>query len=337
MREIVKFKSEIDNINRHSFEKAKKDLKEFSGQTPSQINLPTVNVYDEGLLWDSKHKVYGSELNNLTYSIQDKLIKFNNAQIKFIREFEEVYNALEALDKEYITAIITSIKNIEKTNDKIVEAQNEIEELQETQKITLLKLLEFKKKLEGFKHLYDVDLLWNQEKSLRDDMICGFDKQGNQIECLNAANESIKKNFYDIQVKFQNELNNSKNSIANIMSTIANIENRNDQIQKGQSNLKELFERQELTTVKLVEFKQKLEDVEHLYEMDILWNNVDELNNTNQQLINQSTALAKQNEELKAVNEYLSKKLSHITNIAYFACGTAVAALILGMVIKLNG
>lgn len=154
-------------IKTHSFEMAKQELKAFSQQTKTPFELDKVDsskgagelvtrfLIGEGL--GLSHKVTGAELNNLTMQLQSYMTDMNNLNIKFIKEFGQVYTALEALDEDYIQAILLSIRATEKTSERIEATQTSLKEVVDTQKKTLEVLKQFKAKLEGYEHLKDVD------------------------------------------------------------------------------------------------------------------------------------------------------------------------------------
>lgn len=157
-------------IKYHDFEKAKKEIKKFSEQTTTDIELKKVNdskgasafvgdfLLGRGL--GLKHKVTGEEFNEMTTQVQSCLHSINNTQIKLIKEFGQVYVALEALDKDYIQAIVVSIKATEKASQSIQETQGQINKIVENQRKTLEELKNFKQKLDGYAHLGDIDKLW---------------------------------------------------------------------------------------------------------------------------------------------------------------------------------
>ena len=68
------------------------------------------------------------------------LYNINDIQTKLIKEFGQVYSALEALDKDYIQAILISIKETEKTSEGIQETQGQIGKIVENQRKTLEEL-----------------------------------------------------------------------------------------------------------------------------------------------------------------------------------------------------
>lgn len=146
-------------------------MKEFSEQTITDLDLKRVDnskgvgeflrdlFFGRGLGKD--HLVKGEELNELTSQIQTHLRSINNTQIKLIKEFGQVYSALESLDKDYIQAILVSIKATEETSKGIKNTQEQIKSIVENQKKTLEELKKFKQKLDGYTHLGDIDKIWS--------------------------------------------------------------------------------------------------------------------------------------------------------------------------------
>ena len=123
-------------VKYHDFENAKQEIKEFSEQTVTDIDLRRVDSSKSAgeaitdWLWGrgigTDHIVKGAELNSVTSQVQECLQSVNATQIKLIKEFGQVYSALEALDKDYIQAILISIKATEKTSEGIQETQGQI-------------------------------------------------------------------------------------------------------------------------------------------------------------------------------------------------------------------
>lgn len=100
-------------IQTHSFELAKRGLKEFSQKAAEEIKIDSVDICG-GFLGLGDHKVTGYEFNKRLGVIQQHLIDLNATNNRTIKEFGQVYSALEALDKDYIQAILVSIKATEK-------------------------------------------------------------------------------------------------------------------------------------------------------------------------------------------------------------------------------
>ena len=152
-------------IQTHNFEESKHQLKIFSEQTTTDLELRKVDS-SGGLFGLFDHRVTGDELNNLTSQIQGYLIDMNTLHTEFIKEFGQVYTALEALDKDYIQAILIAIKAAEKANVDVKVAQEDIKRTIELQKKTINVLKQFKDKIDKYKHLEDIDKIWAQCKGV---------------------------------------------------------------------------------------------------------------------------------------------------------------------------
>lgn len=190
-------------IKNHDFENAKKEIKKFSEQTRTDLDLKRVDdIKDVGEFLgdlflgrgiDLNHKVTGEELNNLTSQIQTHLHSINNTQTKLIKEFGQVYSALEALDKDYIQAILMSIKATEKTSEGLKKNQELIKKIVGNQCKTLEELKKFKQKLDGYAHLGDIDKIWSDCQKWYQDMT-------SLIKEISVATEHSKDNDKKIEV-----------------------------------------------------------------------------------------------------------------------------------------
>ena len=130
-------------------------------------------------------------MNRRLETIQEHFIAVNTINNKVIKEFREVYNALDSLDKDYITSIVANVKAIEKTsndvrvqqgtlkqhNEKLANQQSKLDAHQaeiEKNVANILKIVAalkvFKEKLEGYKHLTDIDKIWNDCKSIQNEI-----------------------------------------------------------------------------------------------------------------------------------------------------------------------
>lgn len=260
-------------INTHDFEKAKNQLKKFAEQTPQDLELSKVDM-DGGFLGLGDHKVTGAELNDLTTQIQNYLIEFNNLHIKFLQEFGQVYNTFDILDKDYIQSIIIAIKAAEKANNDIKLAQNDITKTIEIQKQTILALKQFKQKVEGYKHLKDIDKLWNDYEKLQNNIDIVFNNISKIFEITKENGAKIKElqefkkqleninhlknidELWDYTLKNNNEITSIKNDIENVQAIV----NSYKQIMR-----------------QLGEFKDSLAGYEHLKDIDDLWNKLENI------------------------------------------------------------
>ena len=291
------------------FNRCKEDLKLFSEQTEKEINLPTVSYYESFLFVDYDHKVTGEELNDLTSKLQEHLKNFNNINNKIIREFSAIYNTFNALDNEYIKKIMQSImksneainkanlglieaekriEDIRATNGRLEVAQNNIRTIQddlkyaqkdldkhmEIQKKIVDGLTQFKGKIDSYKHLKDIDNMWEN-----------LEKLVNKIPTISGEINNIKidiqKNVNELNNinKFKDKLENYKylENIDNIWVNLQNLDTKVPLISDDINNIKINVQKNltELNDIK--RFKDRLENYKHLEDIDKIWNDLDYL------------------------------------------------------------
>ena len=143
-------------IKTHNFEDAKRRLKEVSEKKIEGFKINIVATKDKFLFLEGEHKVTGDEFNSRITAIQQHLINLHTKTYENNKEFGEVYNALEALDKDYIAVILTSINAIEEVSKHMRE---EIDTIKEVQKKTLENLQKFKQELK-----MDIDEISNESQ-----------------------------------------------------------------------------------------------------------------------------------------------------------------------------
>ena len=232
------------SIKTHDFELAKKRLKEFSQKKADELDIDTVRT-DGGFLGLGNHKVTGYELNERLSIIQEHLIDLNNTNNKTIKEFGQVYSALEALDKDYIQAILISIKATEKTSERIQTTQDQIKKIVDDQKKTLEVLKKFKQKLDGYAHLGDIDKIW-----------IDFHKCYNEIATLSNSIDSTmvitKANAQKVE-DLETILNTSEKKINDLSNQL------NQQIEELEA---------------IISFISELEQIVHLQDIDGMWDSI---------------------------------------------------------------
>lgn len=298
-------------IQYHDFENAKKEIKKFSEQTTTDLDLKRVDdskgvgeflgdwFFGRGIGKD--HLVKGEELNDLTSQIQTHLHSINNTQIKLIKEFGQVYSALEALDKDYIQAILISIKATEETSEGIQKTQEQIKKIVENQRKTLEELKKFKQKLDGYAHLGDIDKIWGDCQKWHQDMasltkeISAATEHGKdndkKIEALKSALSTAEKKTGDLSAQFSQmierlesvtaftsalekithlqDIDEMWESLAAAHSTLKNISSTIEVIQKVAAKNQEEIN-------KIIAFVEKVSSLEHLMDVDKLWSLVEE-------------------------------------------------------------
>lgn len=134
-------------IRRHDFEKHKQQIGEFSKNAPRP---PKIQKFKEfvGPLGLFEHKITGSEANKNFKAFQIYAVDNNKRYKEVIKEFDVVYHALDALDRDYIQFILNSLRVAEKAREEAKTAQMDIDETIERLKQTVEILKAFKEKVE---------------------------------------------------------------------------------------------------------------------------------------------------------------------------------------------
>lgn len=275
------------DIKRHSFDLAKKRLKEFSEKKEAELEIDKVRT-DGGFLGLGDHKVTGYELNERLETIQEHFIAVNTINNKVIKEFREVYHALDVLDKDYIKSIVANVKAIEKTsndvrvqqrvlkqhNEKLANQQSKLDAHQEeieksvaniSKIVTVLK--SFKEQLESYKHLTDIDKIWNDCKTIQNeirvtsDSIAKFSKKATEdIATANNKNKSLSDQVNGDILNLRNEAKSFKEFFSDLSekleSTVSLLDNQIPVIQETAS------------------FIEHLKTVAHIDDVDSMWDDI---------------------------------------------------------------
>ena len=274
-------------IKRHSFDLAKNRLKEFSEKTEAELMIDEVRT-DGDFFGLGDHKVTGYELNKRLKTIQGHFIAVNTTNNKVIKEFREVYNALDVLDKDYITSIVANVKAIEKTsndvrvqqgtlkqhNEKLANQQSKLDAHQaEIDKnvaniskiVAALKV--FKEKLEGYKHLTDIDKIWNDCKSIQNEIrvvsesITKFSKKTTEdIATANNKNKALSDQVNRDILTLRNEAKSFKEFFSDLSEKLECTANLlNNQIPVIQAT---------------ASFAERLKNVVHIDDVDSMWDDI---------------------------------------------------------------
>ena len=264
-------------IKQHSFEIAKNRLKEFSEKTETKLTLDTVDT--DGFFPFSDHRVTGQELNTRLANIQDHFATINETNNKIIREFREVYNALDVLDKDYITSIIANVKAIEKTsndvriqqnilkqhNEKLENQQNKLDihqveinkSVESISKIVnALKI--FKDKLEEYRHLNDIDQIWRD-----------IENHSSMLAENKRKEEQFLINLKTIEI--------TNNDIRKQQDT---LKKENEKLEKYYIKLDTHQSETDKNITILKTFKDKLDKYEHLNDIDQIWKDIENHSST---------------------------------------------------------
>lgn len=274
-------------VKRHSFDVANNRLKEFSEKTEAELEIDKVRT-DGGFLGLGDHKVTGYELNRRLETIQEHFIAVNTTNNKVIKEFREVYNVLDVLDKDYITSIIANVKAIEKTSNDIRVQQRTLK--QHTEKLTnqqnkldahqveieksvaniskiVAALKVFKEKLDGYKHLTDIDKVWNDCKSIQNEIrvvsenITKFSKKAAEdIATTNNKNKALSDRVNKDILTLHNEVKSFKEFFSELSEKLESTAN--------------LLDSQIPVIKELASFAEQLKNIEHLDDVDSMWEDI---------------------------------------------------------------
>ena len=193
-------------VSNHDFNAAKEQLKKFAEQDIEELKFDKVRTHEDffGVEW-AEHGVTGKEFNSLVEKVQKYFSKVYDRDQNLIEEFGEVYKALEALDKDYILAILTSVSAIKKTNEKILIEQERIDQTIEKQKATLIALKQFKENVS------------NQLSEIDSSQLIGLiELLENRVETLEKTSSDLKDESTEIS-QLKNELDSVKSQL-NILS-----------------------------------------------------------------------------------------------------------------------
>ena len=193
-------------ISNHDFNAAKEQLKKFAEQDVKELKFDKVRTHEDifGLEW-AEHGVTGKELNSLIEKLQKYFSNVYDRDQNLIKEFGEVYKALEALDKDYIQAILTSVSAIKKKNEKLSIDQERINQTIEKQKATLIALKQFKEKVSA--QLSEID---------SSTLVTLIEQLESRVEEIEKSSSIMKDESSEIS-QLKNELDSVKSQV-NILS-----------------------------------------------------------------------------------------------------------------------
>ena len=293
-------------IKQHSFEIAKNRLKDFSEKTEADLEITSVPTDSCFGIFD--YKVTGEDLNKKLSVIQGHFVAVNETNNKIIREFREIYNALDVLDKDYITSIVANVKAIEKTSNDVMIQQNILkqhnEKLENQQNkldihqveinksvesiskiVSALKI--FKDKLEEYRHLNDIDQIWRDIEN-HSSMLAESKRKEEQflinLKTIEIANNDIRKQ--------QDTLKKEKEKLEKHYIKLDTHQSETDK---------------NITILKT--FKDKLDKYEHLNDIDQIWKDIKNFSS----ILNES----KKREEQFFINLKTIKEINNNIEIQY--------------------
>lgn len=275
-----------DKINK--FTEAKQGIKQFSQKEEKELKISTVKTG----WWCFEHKVTGDELNSRLSEISNHLIYLNDTNNKTIKEFGLVYDALEALDKEYIQGIVGTLNKVVDVSDGLKKAHERIEQLVNDHAKTIGILKDFKQRLDSYAHLKDIDKIWSD-----------LTKRYIEIDELSASVSKLSV------------LNNATAQKAEYLKTTLKA------TQKEVADLNVHLNQQIIKLDSVVAFMRELEKSEHLQDVDDMWDSLSKaysmLTNMKKELSSFNDAVLKQQSEINKLLSFMAEmsKLEHLKDI----------------------
>ena len=282
----------ISNIDRHDLmekkEEFNKSLKDIEGDYSIHIAKKLI--------------VTRKTLNTAISDIQDNFEAVYDINNKLINEMKQFYVIIDALDNEYITAILDSITAIKTVNDKTLDNQKDIQDSIENQKKTIKVLQKFKQDIDKLKHITDVDKAWELIKEQNADIIV-LKQHADELSQI-------------LHIKDVDDMwNDTQNNSAEIGKTQSELQTLSKTVNNFQASCKASFESIQADFVNQAGVMDSIHN-------DCLRN----ISKTNQ-------ALNEQGNQINQQKTYFSKRLK----IAYAIGGTAAAFSIVQFILILAG
>ena len=190
--------SDKHNIRHENFESKLVELKKISSSENTGVTLSKFQN-EGGLFGWFSHKVTGDEMNNFTGELQAHFSKMNTLFNTVFKEIQSVYSVLDVLDNEYLTDITKSLNASVKAFEKAQSAQDDINKGVRVLEKTVGKLKEFSEKLKAKEHFEDIDTMWTDICSLKNDIV-------SLSKSANREINSLKKDILRLQ-KVSDSLN----------------------------------------------------------------------------------------------------------------------------------
>lgn len=340
-------------VQRHNFSKAKSQIQQFSRNLPANPRFEEVDE-DGGLFGWFDHNVTGKEMNQFMGKVQDKLISVNNSLRGVIKEFGEVYSALDYLDSDYIQGILEAINNSEKASGQALLASQQALNAQEDNSKTIEALRKtvqaikesktiipglgekvkqwetIQTRLKVIEHLDDVDNVWLQvQNNMRsiDSLSQGIDSWS---KIFSPKLETIKKSIDSVQGQLDAIVH-----LSDIDRIWDNQKVQTDDIKLLQVKIEGLLSNLNMLSIKhddvvrkinadiasLQEYLTHVKSFKHLKDIDTVWNSVERgkvaFNVINAQLESLSKKQKDVTDELEGKIKALDEYRNHLSSIEH--------------------
>ena len=223
-------------IKPHKFEVSKNKIHSLSTSV-SNVSLQKFPTEGSIFPWND-HNITGDEANTLIVSpLQSALISQNTSIRSLFNIADEVYNALESLDKEYIQGIIAAVKSAEIASDQAKAASTKANTASN-------------QALEASRKALDAS---TKATTAQADI-------KRTIEALQTTVRILKE--------FKEKVTKDLSSIASLNTRITSV---NSKIQDVENKISDVAD----STKKIKDFRALLESYQHLGDIDAIWSDVE--------------------------------------------------------------
>ena len=317
-------------IRKDKFDLAKKRIHDLANNVPTVEQLPTLETEGGLFGWFDKN-VTGAEMNQITRSINNSFIKNNGEIIKLYNQFKEVYNTFDILDKEYIQGILTAVEGADvasqqalsaseeakEASKEALDAQKDVKRVIEALRLTISKLKEieelFVENPESFQKIKNIGAIQGELEHHRTDISNIFVNLSTISDTIQEAHQVFQKEIDTLQ-RYSSKLQEFRH-LSDIDTIWENVEKHKQEIKELHSSINDLNEDINLSIEKiknnfqssfleinqnistLERFKSRLEEYQHLKDIDVIWESSKEhhkqLDSLDSQLSQTKTDLAK--------------------------------------------
>lgn len=353
-------------IHKHNFDQSLCKLKKLSSTMPGNCTLTKV-AEDGGFLGLGSHKVTGQELNKLTGIIQNKLISINSTLINFHKEFGTVYNTLNTLDKEYIAGILTAVEDTQRVSCQTLSTQEDIHKTIEALKKTVNAFKEFKDSIYGdiaalslkightpnslsnCGHLNDIDSMWNDLIEQKEGLLSLYASLRSVADGLQRDIDSLNQKLLALldhleSIVHLNDIDAMWDLLQTNTQNLVRIENELHRFSvQVECEISEILSRVEILT----KFKEQLESLNHLTDVDTMWDLVEgantEISSIKQSIDSYATefsnAINSVNNSINSLEESMCKRNAVVDKrfkILWWLIGSGIALIVANYVLQIT-
>lgn len=173
-------------IKRTGFDQGLQNIQEFAKNLPTDHSFDRVEV-DGTLLKFTNHQVTGAEMNHFIEKVQERLISVNTTFHSIIKEFTQIYQVFDSLDKEYVAGILQSLEEAHKACRAAQMISDENSRTLESLQKTVAKLLQLSSEFKEFKTI-------SQEKL--ESLEMQISDIAKAVEKMTARQDSLQKRYH---------------------------------------------------------------------------------------------------------------------------------------------